>query len=328
MARAAHRRDIPCRAVAAGVVQLGLGVYQRHLGTAVSPYATPNVAGPADAAAHAVAVVGWRAFGGDLAPDVLRLAERAADRYGLDVATVTVTAGPSPEVTVVSAGVDLGAHPRDADAIADAIVAQLFPPGAPARIPVAVVIGGGEVRDRLGALLASAGHRVGLADDSSILDHPHVDLAVIRTIPGAGLALDRCDLLVVGADACPDLSGTLLPTVCRTGGVVLHADHPQVDQLAAATDARAVYVGDRSDHPRLAARAGSGGSIVYGARGSVVVRHAGRAEPLVDHAEPPGELLLALAGWWSLGGPARSAGSMRLRPGPSGDPTRPSVRVA
>ena len=188
-------------------------------------------------------------------PEVSAMCCRAAAAAGLDVCGVDVRlpdiAAPVGHPASAGAVIEVNAcpglrmhlapsagRPRD---VAAAIIDRLYPPGAPARIPVVAVTGtnGKTTTARMiGHILGHAGLHVGLATtdgvcsggqlvhraDASgprsaemVLDDPAVEAAVLETARGGiirrGLGYDKADVAVVtnitadhlGADGVEDL---------------------------------------------------------------------------------------------------------------------------
>lgn len=293
-----------------GVLRLGQGMFQRLFPVGEADPApweglAPRVArDPAIGSTH-VLVVDWRALaatrrlpGGapadvtaTVSPEVVRLAEHVADALGADVANVEVT--DDGRVGTVVRGARLDWHPAQARVAALAIVRMLFPPGAPSRVPLVVVCECEAVGAGLGLLLGAAGHPVGTARDATVLGHPHVARAVITRSaeprPAARLGFDRADVVVIGARA--DL-GDVLPVVrrlSREGALLVHADHPALCRIAAATDARLVVHHADVRHPIVGAHAVSGGMIAYlSADDAVVVRRGHNAVRVLEGASAAG----------------------------------------
>lgn len=172
-----------------------------------------------------------------VAPENARLAVRAAEIVGLDVAGVDMIAADisQPIATTQGAIIEVNAAPgirmhhfpsrgktRDA---AGAIIDYLFPPGESGRIPV-VAVTGTNGKTTVTRMIAHMGCRAGkvvgytstdgafvgndliLPGDAAgprsaqtILTHPAVEVAVLETARGgiirAGLGFDRCDVAVI-----------------------------------------------------------------------------------------------------------------------------------
>ena len=186
-------------------------------------------------------------------PDNRQLAILAAATIGIDVAGVdfittdisqsyreiggaiceiNTTPGLNPHVAIEG-------RPRD---IAGPIIDAMYPPGAPSRIPVAVITGltgRTETARILAHILAQVGHFVGLstsegvsidgvptADGATtggaaarmILRHPMVDAAVLEISPDAlmrnGLGFDGCDVAaILDADSAASSGNSTLSSV-------------------------------------------------------------------------------------------------------------------
>jgi cyanophycin synthetase len=165
-----------------------------------------------------------------LHPDVTAQAVEAAAVVGLDVAGVVVDAEDVGRPLEGQGGVvAVEANPPvdavAAEAVGEAIVAELFPQGVDGRVPVVAVTGvnGKTTTTRLIAhILTRAGRRVGMTctegiavggqllergdcsgprSAQTVLSHPEVEAAVLETARGgilrAGLGFDHCDVAVV-----------------------------------------------------------------------------------------------------------------------------------
>jgi cyanophycin synthetase len=173
----------------------------------------------------------------DIHPDNAELARQAAMVVGLDIAgidfiapdissSVRQTGGAIVEVNA-GPGFRMHTHPTEGHPrhVGRAVVDMLFPPGAPARVPIVAVTGtnGKTTTVRMIAhIMKTAGKRVGmtttdgiyidgtqiLAGDMSgptsaqmVLKNPTVNYAVLETARGgllrSGLGFDRCDIAVV-----------------------------------------------------------------------------------------------------------------------------------
>lgn len=172
-----------------------------------------------------------------VAPENARLAVRAAEIVGLDVAGVDMIASDISQpistapgtIIEVNAAPGIRMHhfpsrgnPRDA---AGAIIDYLFPPGASGRVPV-VAVTGTNGKTTVTRMIAHMGRKAGkvvgytstdgayagedqvLAGDAAgprsaqtILAHPAVEVAVLETARGgiirSGLGFDRCDVAVI-----------------------------------------------------------------------------------------------------------------------------------
>lgn len=170
-------------------------------------------------------------------PDNVEIAEMAARVIGLDVAgidficpdisvPVRETGGAIVEVNAAP-GFRMHSHPTEGEPqyVAKPVIDLLFPPGAPARIPIVGVTGtnGKTTSVRMIAyILKLMGRRVGLTSTDGIvvdgrmikrgdmsgpksarmiLQNPTVDTAVFEVARGGilreGLGFDRCDVAVV-----------------------------------------------------------------------------------------------------------------------------------
>lgn len=170
----------------------------------------------------------------DVHPDVKRACERAAmvvglDVCGVDLVTSDIAAPLDGGVVEVNASPGLRMHvspssgrPRE---VGDAIVSLLYPPGAPARVPVCAVTGTNgktTVTRLIGHLVATAGEYVGMtttdgvysggemvrpgdntgpASARAVLSDPLVTAAVLETARGGilrrGLGYDWADVGVI-----------------------------------------------------------------------------------------------------------------------------------
>jgi cyanophycin synthetase len=173
------------------------------------------------------------------------------------------------------------------------IVATMFPPGAPAKIPLAAVMGehapaACRVLARLlaadGSIAGSAtragveigGHRVAAGNFANeagvraLLFDPLVALAALecepRTIVGRGLAVRELDMLIVlgmgdgaGAGPAERLCAAQVLIEVTSGMVVLDAEDPQCAQLVELARGRQVgLVGIRADDERVRAQVTAG----------------------------------------------------------------------
>lgn len=173
----------------------------------------------------------------EIHPDNALAAREAAMAVGLDVAGIDFV---SPEISrsfrevgggiiEVNAGPGFRMHTHPTEGrsrpVGEAVIAMLFPPEQPFRIPIVAVTGtnGKTTTTRMIAhIMRHAGRTVGLATTDAIeidgkviasgdmagpvsaqlvLRHPRVDCAVLETARGGilrtGLGFDRCDVAVV-----------------------------------------------------------------------------------------------------------------------------------
>jgi len=170
-------------------------------------------------------------------PDNIRLAVRAVQHIGLDVAGIDVVTGDigKPLAKTGGAIIEINAAPGirmhhypakgKPRAVADIIVGKLFPPGEQGRIPIISITGtnGKTTTTRMvGHILATAGMKVGMTTTDGIfiggdcimqgdttgpdsartvLYDPSVEIAVLETARGGiirgGLAFTQCDIAVV-----------------------------------------------------------------------------------------------------------------------------------
>ncbi len=207
-----------------------------------------------------------------------RLCERAAAAIGLDIAGLDIVA---PDIAVplsecgggiveVNAAPGFRMHLQPSEGrprpVAEAVVEMLFPKGQPSRLPIAAITGtnGKTTTARMvAAIMARAGHRVGLTTTSGIyldgerivsgdttgprsakvvLQDRSVDFAVLETARGGmlreGLAFETCQIGAVlniaedhlGLDGIQTLrqlarvKATVIHAVNRRGFRVLNAD--------------------------------------------------------------------------------------------------------
>ncbi|HQR81101.1 MAG TPA: cyanophycin synthetase, partial [Actinomycetota bacterium] len=182
----------------------------------------------------------------DAHPDNVEIAEEAARVVGLDVAgidficpdigeTVRETGGGICEVNAAP-GFRMHTHPTvgEPQFVAKAVIDNLFPAGAPSRVPIVAVTGtnGKTTTARMvGAIFKGMGRKVGMtstdgitidqrliirADASGpksarmVLQNPRVDFAVLEVARGGilreGLGYDRNDVAVV-TNVAPDHLG-------------------------------------------------------------------------------------------------------------------------
>ncbi len=167
-------------------------------------------------------------------PDVSKACRRAAqvvglDVCGVDVVTSDIAAPLDGAVVEVNASPGLRMHVSPSEgvprAVGDALVAQLYPPGAPARVPICAVTGTNgktTVTRLIGHVLSEAGEHVGMtttdgvysggelvrpgdntgpASARAVLSDPLVTAAVLETARGGilrrGLGYDWSDVGVV-----------------------------------------------------------------------------------------------------------------------------------
>jgi cyanophycin synthetase len=224
-----------------------------------------------------------------LHPDNALACVLAAEAVGLDVAGVDVL---TPDASVpfdenggviveVNAGPGLRMHthptegtPRD---VGGAIVDMLFPPGAPARVPVLAVTGtnGKTTTTRLLAhLVREAGRTVGFTTTDGVylqerlvaegdmtgpyaaglvLANPLVDVAVLEVARGgllrAGLGFDRCDVgvvLNVSADHLGLRGVHTLEQLAHVKGVIVDAVAPDGWAVLNADDPRVLAMRSRA----------------------------------------------------------------------------------
>ncbi|HEU4421156.1 MAG TPA: hypothetical protein VFR67_01305 [Pilimelia sp.] len=224
---------------------------------------------------------------GDVHPDVAELCRRVAAAAGLDIAGIDLRlpsiAAPLPPagpdgcptcvVTDLFTGPDLrlggtpGSPPDASHEAARAVVAALYPPGAPARIPTVAVTGGAaETTARLVShLLGEGGRRVGLAGGSGVwvadrpveclpgdqpraaqlvLGDPTVDVAVLVVDPAAmceaGLGYDSTDVAVIMSGE-PAMVESIVAGAVRDGGTLVLRAGPRTAELAADPAVRAEH---------------------------------------------------------------------------------------
>lgn len=233
---------------------------------------------------------------GNLHPDNVATCVQVSRLFGLDpinIDVVTPDIGrPFAEVGGAIVDVNIGSgyrnelYPGEGDGwdVGPAIVASLFPYGAPVRVPVVAVVGD-EVERECGALaegLAAAGLTAGLATPErlrvgntrlvrdraadpggarTVLANPLAEVAIIaisgRDIVERGLAFDACDVVLLTT-----LSGLRTP-----------AGEPVERVVTKVLDSRGIVILDGED-PFLA-RADSVGLIPTGR--SIVVRGTAEA---------------------------------------------------
>jgi cyanophycin synthetase len=217
-------------------------------------------------------------------PRVAAACVRAARAVGLDVAGIDVVCddlarpleGQHGAIIEVNAapGIRMHQHPSKGQAhdVGAAIVASLFPPGVPARVPIVAVTGtnGKTTTARLvdhvlrasglttgltttegvyvGGQLAQPGDCTGYWSARAVLMDPTVEVAVLETARGGifkrGLAFDACDVAVVtnisddhlgqhGAETLDDLARVKgLLVSVARKAVVLNAEDPRVAGMA------------------------------------------------------------------------------------------------
>jgi cyanophycin synthetase len=225
-------------------------------------------------------------------PDNRAMAERAVRAIGLDVGGVDFLTTSIAEsyksvgggICEVNAAPGFRMHiapsegtPRDA---AGPVIDMLFPPGSPARVPIAAVSGtnGKTTTARMLAHIAKmAGHTPGLTTTDGVyidgqrtvegdmtgpvsarmvLSDPQIDLAVLETARGgllrAGMGVSQVDVGAVinvaadhlglkGIDTLEQLAAIKRIVVeVATGCAVLNADDPNVLKMSAYTDAKVI----------------------------------------------------------------------------------------
>ncbi|EEG76609.1 cyanophycin synthetase [Dethiobacter alkaliphilus] len=183
----------------------------------------------------------------------------------------------------------------------------------------------------------------------TVLAHPDIEVAVLETARGGlirrGLGYDRADVAVItniradhlgqdGIETLDDLAhvkSLVAEAVYPAGCVVLNADEPHVNELAARVWAEVIYVSMQSDNIVVRHHLGKGGRAVFVRRGlvlaahgsgvvpvgrvrSFVVTHGGRALHQVEN------LLGALAACWGFGlSPRQAAAYLRTFAAQPGD---------
>ncbi len=235
------------------------------------------------------------------------MAERSASALGLDVAGIDFV---SPDVSrsfrdvggvimAVDAAPDLGLHSED---VAGPVIDQLFPPGAPSRIPIAAITGtnGKTTTTRMVEhILKLAGHTVGMATTDGVyidgkltvrgdmtgpfssqlvLRDPSVDAAVLETARGgivrSGLGWRRCNVGAVlnvasdhlgmgGIKSLDDLAAIKQVVVeVAEDACVLNADDERVVRMAEHSPAKPIWVTMDPGNERVRRHVRRGGRAV------------------------------------------------------------------
>jgi cyanophycin synthetase len=301
----------------------------------------------------------------DVHPEVAARAVDAATMIGLHVCGVDVVCEtvqkPLEEqqggVVEVNAAPGLRMHiqpsfGRGRD-IGTPIIADIFAPAEDGRIPVVAVTGvnGKTTTTRLIAhILTQAGLCVGMTNtdgvyvgdrqiDSgdcsgpksarNVLDHPHVQAAVLETARGGilreGLGFDRCSVGVVTNIGSGDHLGmnhlhtsedivrvkkTIIQSVASNGWGVLNAADPLVASMATECTGQVIYFAESIQQPVLATHRAKGKRVVYVESGQIVASegHFEYRIPLLKVALTAGGLiafqvqntLAAVAACWGL----------------------------
>ncbi|MCC7273680.1 MAG: acetate--CoA ligase family protein [Alphaproteobacteria bacterium] len=217
-------------------------------------------------------------------PANVRLAERVAALFGLDIVGVDLIAPdlarPFHEVGAVIHEVQRQptTGPRNLG-VYERLMDHVVPPGGPFRIPVVVVAGGeaGAVAARIAARLQATGRRVGVAGAAGLgvgrlrrsgsdrrgdglpllVDDPSVEAAVAeidpRRLVAAGLGHPRLDVAVVAGGGLPGAAADILARLADRGVVCAAAD--QATRAAAGRARTACATVEPADGGRVAADA-------------------------------------------------------------------------
>lgn len=261
----------------------------------------------AEQAVLAAEVVGLDVAGIDLiARDISR---PLAEQRGV---VIEVNAGP---------GLNMHLHPQHGKPrpVGELLVDRLYPPakypqGNPGRIPIAICCGDGAASaEMLARMLQAAGEFVGLSTprgtlagqreltgltgslsdrQRDLLMHPRLTAVVLETsasaIAAQGLPVEICSVAVIGAsspneDAAP--SHVIAKTVDHRGALILWADNPIGQELAASARAPVVWLSeDESQQQILLAKSGVG-RAVFLRDNRVWLAHAGRELPIPTGTE-------------------------------------------
>ncbi|MGE0717027.1 MAG: cyanophycin synthetase [Alphaproteobacteria bacterium] len=262
-------------------------------------------------------------------PDNLRLAERAARVFGLDLAGIDFITPDIGRSWLEVGGIinEVNAQPNVGVITARHLFGEMLTwmlGGTDGRIPIAAITGGDEGTRTAVAVLAhaalrAAGLRAGLATHdgawvgdervsaldmrghrggSVLLADRAVEAAVID-MPGRGIAtwglpFDRCDvtLLLPGVE---DRSGEEELAARARRKVIVAADDPRLADRAAGTE-RVLLTGPGRDHPRLAAHRARGGEAAWidGAR-AIAIGRGGAAVARLELERPADVVSLAAA---------------------------------
>jgi cyanophycin synthetase len=277
----------------------------------------------------------------DVHPQNVHMAELAAQFLALDVAGIDVVckdiSRPLNEqdgaIVEVNAAPGLRMHISPAEGkgreVGKPIIDMLYPNGAPSRIPIIAVTGtnGKTTVTRLvahmyetarwlvgmtctegtyiGKQRVVAGDCSGPKSASTVLMHPHVEVAVLETARGGilreGLAFDGCTVGVVTnissdhlgmgrintLDDLARVKQVVIEAVRNDGAAVLNADDPLVAEMAAATDAPVIYFSSDCSNRVVQAHLDEGGKCVCVDGDAIVLLEGRRETRLVELERVP-----------------------------------------
>jgi cyanophycin synthetase len=272
----------------------------------------------------------------DVHPQNVHVAELAAQFLALDVAGIDVVckdiSRPLGEqggaIVEVNAAPGLRMHLSPAEGkgrdVGKPIIEMLYPNDAPSRIPIIAITGtnGKTTVTRLvahmyetarwlvgmtctdgtyiGKQRVVAGDCSGPKSASTVLMHPHVEVAVLETARGGilreGLAFDGCTVGVVtnisadhlgmgGVNTLDQLARVkqvVIEAVRDDGAAVLNADDPRVAEMAAATDAPVIYFSADCDNPVVQAHLDEDGKCVCADGGAIMLMEGRRRTQLLE----------------------------------------------
>jgi cyanophycin synthetase len=243
----------------------------------------------------------------DIHPDNVTIARLAARTLGLDVAGVDLITpdiskpaqATGGAINEVNSCVDIVSHEYPNDGlprrVSRDIIAALFPPGQPVRVPVVAITGSTgttTVAHMVDHLLRTTGRVVGLAATDGlysdglllrcgsfhdatgarmVLNNPDIDAAVVETnahdILMSGLGFSVCDVAVLSGipDDAADIAqaiAAMLSTIHDEGAIVINADAGWLPERGDAPMSAMIIVSAVADNPIVADHVRSGGLAV------------------------------------------------------------------